>query len=137
MKQCYHENACFTDPVFPNLRGKRIKAMWHMLCESGKDLKINYQILKDNSGTIKAEWNATYAFGKTQRVVYNSVKSVFIIKDDLIIDHKDSFDLWKWSGMALGIPGIFFGWSFLVKNKIKKSALSKLNRFIEGHPEYQ
>lgn len=137
MQQCYHENASFADPVFPDLEGKRVKAMWHMLCEAGKDLKIEYNGIGAYGNSAKAKWNAVYTFSKTGRIVHNSVASVFIIQDGLIISQHDSFDLWKWSRMALGSPGVLLGWSSLLKSKIKDNAHSQLKRFIEKYPEYQ
>lgn len=137
MQECYHTNAHFSDPVFPNLERKQIKAMWHMLCEAGRDLKIEFSGIGAYDNSAKAEWKAVYTFGKTGRLVHNSVESVFILKDDLIFNHKDSFDLWKWSRMALGSAGILLGWSSLLKDKIKTNAFSQLKRFIETHPEYK
>ncbi len=42
MIACYHPEVHFSDPVFPNLHGKQAKAMWHMLCERGKDLQVTF-----------------------------------------------------------------------------------------------
>ena len=36
----YAEKAEFSDPVFPKLVGEDARNMWRMLCETGKDLKI-------------------------------------------------------------------------------------------------
>ncbi len=137
MQQCYHANAHFSDPVFPDLRGNKIKAMWHMLCESGKDLKINYGGFVTEKNSVKANWDAIYTFGKTKRVVHNFVRSIFTIKDGVIIAQRDSFNLWRWSRMALGTPGIFLGWSSLLQGKIKTNASEQLNRFIEKHAAYK
>ncbi len=42
MQSCYHKDATFSDPVFPNLDSKEVKAMWEMLLKSSKDLRIEF-----------------------------------------------------------------------------------------------
>ena len=42
MIECYHPEIHFKDEVF-NLNGKKVGAMWHMLCERGKDLEISFK----------------------------------------------------------------------------------------------
>lgn len=42
MIACYHSDVIFSDPVFGTLRGLEATSMWRMLCERGKDLKIEY-----------------------------------------------------------------------------------------------
>lgn len=36
MTNCYHDNITFSDSAFGFLKGKRAKAMWHMLIARGK-----------------------------------------------------------------------------------------------------
>ena len=40
MIACYHPKATFSDPVFPQLDAAGVAAMWRMLCERGKDLRV-------------------------------------------------------------------------------------------------
>lgn len=136
MQQCYHTDACFSDPVFANLNYKQIKAMWHMLCENGSDLKIGFHITDSYDNIVKANWNAAYTFSKTGNVVANIVHSKFLLKEELIIEQTDSFDLWRWSRMALGIHGVMFGWTNFLEHKIQTNANNQLKRFIEKHANY-
>jgi hypothetical protein len=55
MAQCYHEKAVFSDPVFGELRGVRIGAMWQMLCErASSDFRIeSSDIVSDDSLTAQ------------------------------------------------------------------------------------
>ncbi|HVH33578.1 MAG TPA: nuclear transport factor 2 family protein, partial [Tahibacter sp.] len=41
MAACYTPDATFRDPVFA-LQGERVGAMWRMLCERGKDLRVEF-----------------------------------------------------------------------------------------------
>jgi hypothetical protein len=43
MAACYHPSVRFSDEVFIDLQGARANAMWQMLCERGKDLKIEFR----------------------------------------------------------------------------------------------
>ena len=136
MIACYHDEVHFSDPVFTDLKGSQAKAMWHMLCERGKDLQVVYGGVEANNATGRANWEATYTFA-TGRKVHNVIAAAFTFKDGLIYKHQDSFDLWQWTRMALGPTGTLLGWSPPIQNKVRQTALKGLQTFIEKHPEYQ
>lgn len=136
MSSCYHDDITFSDPVFTYLEGKRARAMWHMLCERGEDLQISFSNIQANESHGLARWEATYTFS-TGRKVHNVVEAEFQFQDGKIISHQDTFNLWKWTRMALGLSGVLLGWSLAVKNKVRSTAVKSLNAFIAEHPEYQ
>ena len=133
MQSCYHSDATFSDPVFQNLNAKQTAAMWHMLCERGKDLKLTFEQI----GPSQIRWHATYSFSKTGRRVHNVITADFKLKDGLIIKHTDQFDLWKWAGMALGPVGSILGWTPFMKSKIRAMAMKGLSQFIAKNEEYK
>jgi len=136
MIACYHSDIHFSDPVFTNLQGNRAKAMWHMLCERGTDLQVTFNDVVVNGRSATAHWEATYTFSGGCPV-HNIIDAQFQIQDDLIINHQDHFDLWRWTRMALGPTGTFMGWTPMVQKKVRETAVSNLNKFIAQHPEYQ
>ncbi len=136
MIACYHDNVRFSDPVFTDLRGPQAKAMWHMLCERGQDLQATFHDVTADAQTGHAHWEATYTFS-TGRKVHNVVDAAFVFQDGLIIEHQDTFDLWRWTRMALGPMGVLLGWSPFVQGKVRKTAVSSLHTFITKHPTYQ
>lgn len=134
---CYHPDCSFHDPVFPHLKGKQVLAMWHMLCEGGKDLQVTFTNIHANDGTGQAHWEARYTFSRSGRLVHNKIDSRFTFKDGLILQHTDSFNLWQWAGMALGMPGWLLGWAPPVRSKIRNMAAGSLHKYIETHPVYK
>ena len=136
MIACYAEHVTFSDPVFTFLEGKKAKAMWHMLCERGKDLQITFREVQANGSKGSAHWEAMYTFS-TGRRVHNVIEATFNFQDGKITAHQDSFDLWKWSRMALGTSGVMLGWSLAMKNKVRAAAMKSLAAFIAEHPAYQ
>lgn len=136
MIACYHADIHFADPVFTDLHGSRAKAMWHMLCARGTDLQVTFSDVVGNGRLAAAQWEATYTFSGG-RQVHNIIKSTFQIQDDLIIDHKDYFSLWRWTRMALGPTGTLLGWTPMVRRKVRETAVAGLDKFIAQHPEYQ
>lgn len=136
MLACYHPDVHFSDPAFGDLHGKRAMAMWHMLCERGKDLQVTFRdvLAMQNSG--QAHWEAVYTFS-TGRKVHNLIDASFEFKDGRIIRHADQFDLWRWTRMALGVPGLLAGWTPMLQKRVRETAVSGLNKFIANHPEYQ
>lgn len=131
MNACYAAHAVFEDPAFGRLNGNEITAMWSMLVEKGgADLTVNHRVTEATHGKAKVEWQATYVFGATSRTVHNKITAEFIIEEDKIVYHRDHFNLWKWSAMALGAPGTLLGWSNFMKRKIQKQARTSLNKYM-------
>ena len=137
MAACYDPSIHFSDPVFTDLHGLEVDAMWAMLCDQGTDLKVVFSDISADDKTGSAHWEATYTLGSTGRLIHNSIDATFEFQDGKIVRHVDDFDLWKWSRMALGFTGTIGGWSGPVKMKIRDTANRALARFIEAHPEYQ
>jgi hypothetical protein len=136
MLACYVPEPTFQDPVF-SLRGKAVGAMWHMLCDSGRDLAVLYRDVQANEHTGRAEWEARYTFGSSGRPVHNIITARFRFEAGRIAEHRDHFSFWRWASMALGPIGLFFGWSPAVRRKVQAAARARLERFIQAHSEYQ
>jgi len=131
MQQCYHADAVFTDEVFVNLNAAQVKAMWHMLIGSGKDLQLVYKNVEVNDHAASANWIATYTFSLTQRKVVNDIQATFELKDGLIYRHTDRFNFYKWSSMAFGTKGILLGWLPFFRKKIQEVSMQKLEAFMK------
>ncbi|MBX2971716.1 MAG: nuclear transport factor 2 family protein [Flavobacteriales bacterium] len=132
MGACYHEEARFSDPVFPGLDAKGARAMWRMLLTSGTDLRITYKILEENATGGKVRWEAWYTFSRTGRPVHNIITSTFSLKDGLILVQQDRFNLWKWSRQALGTTGLLLGWSPIVRGKVRSAAAAGLKKAMNS-----
>jgi ketosteroid isomerase-like protein len=129
MCACYHDDVEFSDPVFGPLSGERAKAMWKMLCARAKDLEITYRDVTADDERGSAHWEARYPFSATGRHVHNVIEASFRFKDGKIVRHDDTFDLWRWSGMALGPIGKVFGWLPPLQRSIQKKALAGLDLY--------
>jgi hypothetical protein len=79
--------------------------------------------------TGSAHWEARYLFSATGRKVHNIIDARFELRDGKIVRHADSFDLWRWSGMALGAKGKLLGWAPPIKNAIHRTAIRGLEAF--------
>lgn len=135
MSACYHPSVSFRDPIF-KLKGKKVSAMWHMLCEAGKDMRIEVSGIRAADGKGRARWVATYPFSATGRKVVNVVDSRFLFRDGLILDERDDFSFWNWSRQALGPAGLFLGWMPRLLQTVQEKANAKLDAFLAAHPEY-
>jgi ketosteroid isomerase-like protein len=136
MQECYHDDIQFSDAVFTDLKGKQAKAMWHMLVEGGKDLRIAFRDDKAQHERGSCHWEAWYTFSKTGRKVHNIIDAAFEFREGKIYRHDDHFSFYRWSGMALGTTGKLLGWTSFLHNKIRETARKNLQRFIDDHPEY-
>lgn len=135
MAACYHPEATFRDPVF-DLKGKEVPAMWHMFCERGKDLKLTWSGVSADEQQGRAHWEPIYTFSTTGRNVHNIIDGAFTFRDGLIHTHRDTFNFWRWSRQALGMPGLLLGWTPIIHKKVQATARQGLDRFIKDHPEY-
>lgn len=132
MCACYADDVVFSDPVFPRLVGDEARGMWRMLCARGEAAKLRVAasgIEADGNG-VRAHWEAHYDFTATGRPVHNVIDAEFVIRDGLIIQHTDRFDLWRWCGMALGPAGRVLGWLPPLQNTVRKRAAGDLQKFM-------
>ncbi len=132
MISCYHDEIKFSDPAFGLLKGADAKNMWRMLVERGNGkIKIAFSNISANEKMGSADWTAYYLFSKTNRKVHNEIHAEFEFKDGKIFRHTDTFDVWKWSKQALGLPGVLLGWSSFMQNKIRQTAKNSLREYSE------
>jgi hypothetical protein len=108
MVACYGPGIRFQDPVF-DLEGPRVAAMWRMLCERGKDLRVEWGDVRADDRAGSATWEAWYTFSATRRPVHNRIRASFVFDGGRIVQHTDRFDLYRWARQALG-SGVLFGW---------------------------
>jgi ketosteroid isomerase-like protein len=126
MAACYAPDVRFSDPVFTDLRGPDAGAMWRMLCERGKDLRLEFRDVRADAASGSAHWEAWYTFSATGRKVHNVIDASFEFRDGRIARHIDRFDLYRWSRQALGPAGLLLGWSPLLQNKVRAMAAKGL-----------
>ncbi|MEI8025646.1 MAG: hypothetical protein WCI18_04780 [Pseudomonadota bacterium] len=105
--------------------------MWALLVSNilrkGRETwNLSYVVESDTS----ASWEATYLFAATGRVVTNRVRSQFVFDaDGNVCQQVDTFNFWRWSRQALGLAGVFLGWSPLLKKNVRAEALENLVHF--------
>lgn len=135
MIACYSGDIFFYDPVFGNLEGDQVRAMWEMLLSNARDLQFEFSdIVAAGDGYVSCHWIARYTFSATGRHVVNKAKALFKIAGGQITEHQDVFNLWKWSSQALGLSGLLFGWTPPLQDKIRKMAKKNLQKFLLSHP---
>lgn len=131
MTACYHDNVVFEDPAFGRLENGKPSKMWEMLLSRKKEsTKVVFENVEANDTTGKANWTATYEYGPNNRKVINHITANFKFKDGKIIEHIDTFNLWKWTKQALGFSGYLLGWSSFMKGKIQKTTNQQLSTYI-------
>jgi hypothetical protein len=128
MAACYHKQVHFTDPVF-DLRGRAAGEMWRMLCAKGRDLKVAHGKVRVDGSRVRAHWEARYTFSGTGRRVHNVIEAEFEFEGGLIVRHVDRFGFWRWSRQALGLVGWLFGWTGLLRAKVRHRAARSLAEF--------
>lgn len=133
MAACYHPEVVFSDPVFGRLAGRQVGAMWQMLCARAQDLEISFNNIHADAEAGTAHWEARYTFSKTSRPVHNVIDAAFAFREGRIVQHIDTFSLWKWTQMALGPVGLFLGWTPILQRAIRRDARRNLESFIEKH----
>jgi ketosteroid isomerase-like protein len=131
MAACYDPQAEFSDEVFTDLKGPQVTGMWRMLCERGKDLKIEFGDVAADERTGRAHWEAWYTFSATGRKVHNVIQARFEFRDGKIVRHRDSFDFRAWMAQALGPVGRLLGWTGFLKDRVRKQAAENLAAFTQ------
>jgi len=54
-------------------------------------------------------------------------------RNGLIVEHRDSFDLWRWARQALGAKGLLLGWLPPVQAAIRRQAAQGLAAWRANH----
>lgn len=135
MAACYAPDARFSDPIFPDLDAREVGAMWRMFCaRPGSDLSVEFRDVRADEQAGSAHWDASYTFPATGRKVVNHIEARFQLRDGLIVRHVDTFDLWRWTRMALGPAGLLLGWSPVLRRRIRARARAQLDRFLASGP---
>lgn len=129
MVACYATDVVFEDPAFGELRGQDAGDMWAMLCEGGTDMTLEFTVLESTPTLVRTNWIAEYTFSATGNFVRNDVQATMKLSDGKIVDHRDEFDMWKWSSQALGLPGRLLGWSPMLRSKVRRTARGGLEQF--------
>jgi ketosteroid isomerase-like protein len=126
MAACYAADVRFADPVFTDLRGAQAGDMWRMLCARAQDFSLTFEGVEADAEQGRARWVAHYLFSQTGRRVSNHIEARFRFADGLIVEHRDHFDLWRWSAQALGLRGALLGWTPPVQAAIRRQAAKGL-----------
>lgn len=122
MAACYAPDVIFSDPVFGELHGDEARDMWRMLAARAKDFSLAFSKVSGDASSGSAHWVASYLFSQTGRRVVNPIDARFVFRDGLIVEHRDSFDLWRWASQALGAKGALLGWTPFVQTAIREQA---------------
>jgi ketosteroid isomerase-like protein len=132
MGSLYHEDVKFSDPMFPDLKGRQVYGMWAMLIERlSPEGKIACLSATADEGSGKASWEAIYEFSQTKRLIHNKIQAEFRFQDGKIIEHKDRFSFWKWAWMAQGWKGLLFGWLPSVQKKAQAEIAKTLGMYMK------
>jgi hypothetical protein len=131
MNACYHKDIEFSDAVFVGLKGEQARGMWKMLAERGKDLKVEFSGVSADDKTGAAHWEAWYTFSGSGNPVHNVIDATFEFESGLIRRHTDRFDLYRWAGQALGLPGKLLGWTPFMQKAIRGKARAALDEYLQ------
>jgi len=130
MLACYAPDVVFTDPAFGRLEGKDAHDMWRMLLSrGGEGMEIAFGEVRSEGDRATTDWMARYSYGPRRRMVVNEIHAKFRIENGKIIEHTDSFSLWRWSRQALGFNGLLMGWSAYFKARMQETTSAMLNDY--------
>jgi ketosteroid isomerase-like protein len=130
MAKLYAPDGRFRDPAFGELTGAEAGDMWRMLTGRASDLEVELAGHEAEGDLGSAHWIATYTFS-TGRHVVNDIHASFRFEDGKIVEHEDSFSLFRWARQAFGPAGFVLGlppMSLLVRRR----ARADLARFRDG-----
>ncbi|MFT4047911.1 MAG: nuclear transport factor 2 family protein [Solimonas sp.] len=126
MAACYHDDARFSDPVFPELDAAGVRDMWTMLLSGAQDLRVESGGVEADAAHGRAHWDARYTFPATGRPVLNRVDSTFEFRDGLIVGQRDDFSFHHWAAQALGLTGRLLGGTRFLQRKVQAQGARRL-----------
>lgn len=132
MRAAYADDARFSDPAFPDLRGAAIGDMWTMLCERAQEFSVDFRDVQADDTSGRAHWEARYLFGGKRRV-HNVIDASFVFRDGKIVQHADAFDFHRWARQALGPVGLVLGWSGFLRGQVQQQSAKLLAGWQKKH----
>ncbi len=136
MASLYHDDIIFEDPAFGELEGESARNMWRMLLSrAGGQLNITFDVIRADAAGGEVKWEAKYKFAATGRDVHNKIHARMKFKNGKIVDHRDSFNFYKWSRMAMGSTGLVLGWTPFFKKRLRKVLSQALAKFSASSNE--
>lgn len=135
MVACYVSDILFQDPAFGGLHGKESGDMWRMLLGRATDFMLTYDGIKSIGQIASAKAVARYTYSATGNIFVNEIHARFAIRDGLIAEHTDVFDLWCWSRQALGLSGWLLGWTPQMQHAIQGKARRALKDYRTKYRE--
>jgi ketosteroid isomerase-like protein len=132
MAALYAPGARYSDPIFRDLRGDQVRALWKMICEGSRDLEFKVRRVAGKGGFAEAQWEAKYTFPLTGLPVHNEGSAKFAFEDGLISNHHDDWHFQKWASQALGFKGKALGWTQPFHDAVSRRALEELERYMRS-----
>lgn len=90
------------DPLFTELDANGVRAMWRMFCTSDNNIEVSFNHVQADDASGSARWETICVFPKARTTVHNKIGVSFSFRDGLNVRHRDHFDFYRWSRMALG-----------------------------------
>ncbi|MBF2052374.1 MAG: nuclear transport factor 2 family protein [Candidatus Sericytochromatia bacterium] len=136
MLAVYHPDIVFSDPVFGQLKGREVGAMWAMLLQASesRQLDITHHDVRVQNSLGLARWEARYQLAATGGRIHNRISARFGFRDGLIAEHHDSFDLAHWSAMAVPVWGSLLGGQPWFQSLFQGQARRQLQAFQARKP---
>ena len=135
MAACYAPGARFTSPLYPDLRGPEVAAMWRLFCDQARGLEVHVHDVDGGRGFGSAQWLLRYEHGPTGRKVECRGEGRFALRDGLVTDHADLYDLHSWMAQALGWKGRLMGWTRPLEKRVQREARRSLDDLMASEAD--
>jgi len=133
VRACYAPDVVYRDPVFGTLRGERAIDMWDMIFSRDEEpLRITFGDLDADEHTGSARWQARYVFSRSGRTVRNVITASFRFEAGRIVEHQDSYSVYRWTRMALGPTGRLLGWAPPLRVALRRQTAKRLDKFASS-----
>ena len=96
------------------------------------DLRVELLEHEADGARGSAHCRASYTFTQSGRQVVNDIRASFRFENGLIVEHRDSFSFHRWARQALGAVGLLLGWTPFLRNKVRRTAVARLEKFTSA-----
>jgi hypothetical protein len=120
----------FKDFAF-DIKGQRVFAMWQWFCTRPEPVEVPwFGNIQASGNTVTADYRVAYPYGEDKQPVDYVIKSRFVLKGGLIVEHHDEGDIHVWSRQALGWLASLISWAPMFKHFIRWQARKKLDAYM-------
>lgn len=125
-----HPDLHYFDPILGDLHGREALARWPIFFAQPHEPSLHFFDITAKDDTVHVRYFLHYTDAETGRKIDHGISAELTIRDNRITHHKDTFDIWRFATMKLGMRGRLLGFLPSTADALRKKARAELDAYL-------